>query len=261
MRPRATWKGYLALASVTCAVALYSANNTGERTSFHLINRKTGNRLRQQMVDKETGEPVAPEDIRRGYEISPGQHVVLEDEEIEAVRIPSSGTIDVERFVRIEELDQIYLDGSYYLVPDGPLDEDAFVLIREAMRIRERSAIARIVLGGRERILALTPRGRGMLATTVRYPYEVMGDAEVFSSVSNLKIPKDMMTLALKVVDQRTKKFKPEKYEDRYEKALVSMIKEKQRGAPARKRAGRKPVVHSTLLQELKDSLSVSVPD
>ena len=178
--PRAYWKGYLKLSLVTCPVALYPASSQSEKTRFHQINRKTGNRLRQQMVDEETGRVVDKENKGRGYELGNGKYVEIEPEELEAVEIESTHTIDIDKFVPEEDIDKRYYERPYYIVPDGKSGEEAFAVIRDAMKDKGRVALARIVFANREHILAVEAWGKGMLGTTLRYDYEVRDEKEFF---------------------------------------------------------------------------------
>jgi DNA end-binding protein Ku len=227
---RSSWKGYLKLSLVSCAVALYNATSASERVSFNTLNRKTGNRLKQHMVDSVTEEPVDPSDRVKGYQVSKGQYVIVEDEDLEALKIESTKLIEIEAFVPEAEVDQIYLDSPYYLAPDDRVAEEAFAVIRDAMAAKEVVGIGRVVLQRRERMLMLAPRGKGILATTLRYPYEVRQDAEYFSDISDIKLPEDMMGIAEVIIERKSGHFEPDKFTDRYEEAVVSMLRAKQAG-------------------------------
>ena len=169
MAPRPNWKGYLKLSLVSCPVALYPATTTSERVSFRTLNRETGNRVRRQFVDEQTGEPVETEDQAKGYEVAKGEYIMLEDDELKAVQIESNHTIDIERFVPRAEIDELYLDTPYYLAPTDRVGEEAFAVIREAMRAEKMVGLARVVLFRRERVLMLEPRGKGIVATSLHY--------------------------------------------------------------------------------------------
>jgi len=173
MAPRANWKGYLRLSLVSCPIALYPASSVSEKVSFNRINRKTGNRLKQQNVDSETGEVVSRDDTVRGYEIAKGQYMTVEDGEIEAVQIESTRTIDIDQFVPKNEIDERYIDSPYYLAPDGPVGQEAFAVIRDTIAKMNMVALGRVVLSRREHVIALEPKGRGLVGVTLRYPYEV----------------------------------------------------------------------------------------
>lgn len=233
MAPRAQWKGYLKLSLVSCPVALFSAASTSERISFHLINRNTGNRLKQQYVDSVTGDFVETEDRIRGYEIGKGHYIPLEPEEIKDVQIESTHTIDIDQFVPVSEIDPVYLDSRYYIAPDDKVAEEPFSVIREAMRKRDMAGLARVVLYGRERILMLQPYDKGIMGTTLRYAYEVRNSNAYFEAIPAIDLPKEMIELASHIIDMKKGHFDPSHFEDRYQDALVELIKAKQAGRPA----------------------------
>lgn len=237
MAPRPNWKGHLKLSLVSCAVALYPATSTSQRVRFNIINRDTGHRIRNEVVDAETGDPVAPEDRVKGYQFEKGQYVLLEEEELDNVALESTHTIDIEQFVPMSEVDRIYLDESYYLVPQDEVSQEAFAVIREAMRKDDLVGLARVVIYRREHILLLAPRGKGLMATTLRYRTEVRDEKKYFDDIEDIKIPGDMLKLAGQILDSKKGHFKPSAFEDRYENALMDLIKAK--------RAGKKPPVVS----------------
>lgn len=232
--PRAYWKGSLKLSLVTCPVALYPAATTVEKTKFHMINRETGNRLKQQMVDAETGDVVEKEQKGRGYEISKGEYVEIEKEELEAVQIESNHTIDIDNFVPRDEIDRRYLNNPYYIAPDGKAGADAFAVIRDAMRDKDRVALARIVLTNREHVIAIEPLGKGLLGTTLRFPYEIRDEEDYFDGIKSPKISKDMIDLAAHILDSKAAHFNPEKFKDQYETALKTLVKRKAAGKPVK---------------------------
>ena len=188
MAPRAYWKGSLKLSLVSCPVVLYPASTTSEKTRFHMINKETGNRLKQQMVDAETGDVVESDQKGRGYELKKGEYVEIEKEELEAVQIESNHTIDIDSFVPKDEIDKRYLNNPYYIAPDGKAGADAFAVIRDAMKDQDRVALARIVLTNREHIIAIEPLGKGLLGTTLRFPYELRDEADYFNDIKSPKI-------------------------------------------------------------------------
>jgi DNA end-binding protein Ku len=237
MAPRPNWKGYLKLSLVTCAVALYPATMTSERIRFHVINRKTGDRIRNDIVDAETGQPVEPEDRVKGYEYEKGQYVLVEEDELDNVALESTHTIDIERFVPMAEIDRIYLDESFYLVPQDEMAEEAFAVIREAMRKEDLAGLARLVIYRREHLLLLAPRGKGLMATALRYKTEVRSEKAYFADIKDIKVPADMLKLAVQILESKKGRFDPSKFEDRYESALMDLVKAK--------RAGKKPPVVS----------------
>ena len=256
MPSRAYWKGTLKLSLVTCPVALYPASSTSERTRFHMINTETGNRLKQQMVDAETGEIVEKEQKGRGYEISRGEYVPIEKDELDAVEIESNHTISIDSFVPREEIDRRYLDSPYYLVPDGKAGADAFAVIRDAMKDQERVAMARIVLAGRERIVTIEPLAKGLLATTLRYENEVRDADDFFSDIKTPKVSKDMIELASHILDTKAAHFDPKNFEDEYESALKALVKRKAAGKTIKAPApAERPDNVIDLMDALKQSL------
>lgn len=237
MAPRPNWKGFLKLSLVSCAVALYPATSTSQRIRFNIINRETGNRIRNEVVDAETGDPVEPEDRVKGYEVEKGQYVLIDEDELDNVALESAHTIDIGEFIPMSEVDRIYLDESYYLVPQDDVAQEAFAVIREAMRKEDLAGLARVVVYRRERLLLLRPRGKGLIATTLRYKNEVRNEADYFDDIPSTKVPADMLKLATHILETKKGKFDPSKFEDRYETALMALIKAK--------RAGRKPIAVS----------------
>jgi DNA end-binding protein Ku len=232
MAARAYWKGSLKLSLVSCPVLLYPATTGAEKTRFHLINKETGNRLRQQMVDVETGDVVEGGDKARGYELTKNKYVEIEKGELEAVQIESTHTIDIESFVPREEIDKRYFNHPYYIAPDGKAGLDAFTVIRDAMKDQDRVALARIVLTNREHILAIEPLGKGLLGTTLRYPYELRDEDVYFDDIRSPKISKDMIELAGHILDTKAAHFDPSKFKDDYEDALKALVKRKAAGKP-----------------------------
>jgi DNA end-binding protein Ku len=230
MAPRANWKGYLRLSLVSCPIALYPASSLSEKVSFNRINRKTGNRLKQQNIDSETGDVVPREDTARGYEVAKGQYLIVEDQEIDAVQIESTRTIEIDQFVPRSEIDDRYIDSPYYLAPDGKAGQDAFAVIRDTIAKMNMVALGRVVLTRREHIIALEPKGRGLLGLTLRYPYEVRDEQPYFEDIPDLKLPKEMLDLATHIVQTKTGHFDPAQFEDRYENALIDLLKKKEAG-------------------------------
>jgi DNA end-binding protein Ku len=255
MAPRASWKGYLKLSLVSCSVALFPASNASERISFNTLNRSTGNRLKQQMIDSETEEVVDREDRVRGYEFAKGNYVVVENEDLEKVQLESTHTIDIQQFIPEDQLDQVYLDGSHYLAPDDKVAEEAFAVIREAMKKKKVVGIGTLVLNRRERIVALTPRGKGILVTTVNYKYEVRDDEAYFDDIKDVKIPEEMLDLAEHIIDKKKGKFDPDKFEDRYENALIDLLKAKQAGREIKAPKEAKPSNVINLMDALRRSI------
>jgi DNA end-binding protein Ku len=230
--PRPYWKGYLKLSLVSCPIALYSATSAGERVAFRQMNKKTGNRLRQQLIDEGTGDPIEPDDKGRGYEVDKGVYLPVEDEELDAIAIESSHTIDIDSFVPKSEIDERYVDSPYYLVPENKVALEAFAVIRDAMRDKGMVALGRAVLSKRERVVMLQARGKGLLGATLRYPYEVRDDAIYFGDIPDVHIPKDMLALAEHILESKAATFDPTLFHDRYEEAVVTMLNNKRAGMP-----------------------------
>lgn len=230
MAPRPNWKGFLKLSLVSCSVAMYSATSTSQRVRFNIINRKTGNRIRNEVVDTETGDPVDQEDRIKGYKLDNDQYLLLEEEDLDNVALESTHTIDIEEFVPMSEVDRIYLDESFYIVPQDDVAQEAFAVIRDAMEKEDLAGLARVVVYRRERLLLLRPRGKGLLATALRYRNEVRDEKDYFDEIDDKKVPADMLKLAVHILETKKGHFKPEKFEDRYENALLDMIKAKQAG-------------------------------
>jgi DNA end-binding protein Ku len=256
MAARAYWKGSLKLSLVSCPILLYPASTSVEKTRFHMINKQTGNRLKQQMVDAETGDVVESDRKGRGYELSKGEFVEIEKDELEAVQIESNHTIDIDSFVPKDEIDKRYLNHPYYIVPDGKAGVDAFAVIRDAMKDQERVALARIVLTNREHVLAIEPLGKGLLGTTLRYPYELRDEAEYFDDIKSPKISKDMIELAGHILDTKAAHFDPSKFKDEYENALKALVKRKAAGKPIKAAA---PKEKSDNVVSLMDALKQSL--
>src|SRR5690242_13113821 len=216
MAPRASWKGYLKLSLVSCPVRLYPATSASERISFNQLHKKTHNRINMKPVDPELGL-VERSDLVRGYEYEDKQYIIIDESDLEAVRIESNHTMNIEAFVDEDEVDVIYQDAPYYLAPDGAMAEETFAVLREAMRQSGKLAIARLVLTNRERVVTIGAREEGMFVTVLRNPNEVRGTAEYFGNIPDVKPEPEMLDLAKKLIEQKVKKFDPKDYEDRYE--------------------------------------------
>jgi DNA end-binding protein Ku len=253
MRPY--WKGYLKLALVSCPIALHAACSTAERIAFRQINKATGNRLRQQLIDEETREPVAPEHKGRGYEVAKGQYLLLEDAELDAIEIESTHTIEIDSFVPRAQVDQRFFDTPYYVTPSEPVGQEAFAVIREAMRGKGMVALGRLVLSKRERVIALEPYDKRLLGTTLRYPYEVRTAADYFCDLPDLTIAPDMLTLAEHILNRKAGEFDPATFRDRYEEALLAHLKARQVGViPERKQTFAAPQRVVNLMEALRRS-------
>jgi DNA end-binding protein Ku len=255
MAPRANWKGYLRLSLVSCPIALYPASSLSEKVSFNRVNRKTGSRLKQQNVDSETGEVVPREDMARGYEIAKGQYLIVEDEELEAVQIESTRTIDIDQFVPKSEIDERYIESPYYIAPDGQVGHDAFAVIRDTIGKLNMVALGRVVLTRREHVIALEPMGRGLLGMTLRYPYEIRDEQSYFEDIPEVKLPKEMLDLATHIVNTKSGHFDPSHFEDRYENALIDLLKKKEAGEKIEPIRGAPPARVVNLMDALRASI------
>src|SRR6202012_601001 len=229
MAYRPTWQGHLKLSLVPCPVALYTATNSGGDVHFNLINPKTNNRIKMITTDPDTG-PIERSALVKGYEVSKGEYILLTDEEIKSVKLESTKTIDIERFVAADEIDRLYWDNPYYLAPDGKMAQEAFGVIRTALEKSGQIALGRIVMATRERILALEPRGKGILAYTIRSDAEVRKPDEIFDSISGAKPDAGMIAIAEKIIEQQEAPFDPSQFVDRYEEALKTLIADKRKG-------------------------------
>lgn len=234
MAGRAYWKGYLKLSLVSCPVKLYSATSASAgRISFNLLHKDTLNRVQQRYHDPELGE-IDRADLVKGYQFEKDKYVVVTAEELDEIEIESSKTIDIDGFVDEGDIDPIYLDSPFYLAPDGPIAEETYAVILEAMRKAKKVALARIVLSGRERLVAIHPMAEGMKLTTLRLAKEVREPASAFDKL-NVKITADMLAMAQQIIGQKKTKFSPDAFEDRYEEALMALVRSKI--------AGGKPVI------------------
>lgn len=254
--PRAYWKGYLRLSLVTCPIELFPATSQAEKTHFHQINTSTGHRLRQQMVDEQTGRVVDAEHKGRGYELRKGYYVPIDEDELKAVEIESTHTVDITGFVPKADIDKRYLDKPYYIVPGGKVGADAFAVIRDAMEDKDRVALAKIVIAHREHIIALEPLGKGLLGTTLRYDYEVRDEKDYFSDVPSPRVSKDMVSLAAHILETKQTKFDPRKFKDEYETALKKLVRRKAKGHPIEEPAPEKRADNViNLMEALRQSL------
>src|SRR3981189_2011319 len=230
MGPRAYWKGYLKLSLVSCPIQLFPAISAREKIRFHQINRKTGNRIKYCKLDAVTGEAVRDDDIVKGYEVGKGRYVEITDDELASVAIGSRHTIEIDQFVPRSEIDELYWNIPYYIAPEGEIGRQAFAVIREAIKKEGMVALGHVVFTTREHVIAVEARGKGMLGVTLRYPYEIRKEADYFGDIPDEKISKEMLDLAVHIVETKAGHFEPEKFEDHYENALKELIKKKQRG-------------------------------
>ena len=252
---RAYWKGYLKLSLVSCPIAVFPATSEREKISFHQLNKKTGNRIKYQKVDADTGDEVEPDEIIKGYEVGKGEYLELDPEELEAIDIESKRVIDIDEFVPKKEIDELYLNNPYYIVPDGEVGQQAFAVIREAINKEGMVAVGKVVFTSREHIIALEPRGKGMMGITLRYPYEVRKEEEYFDAIPDEKVPKDMLELATHIVETKKGHFDPATFEDRYEDALKDLLKKKQSGEQIEAPRERAPAKVINLMDALRRSV------
>src|SRR4051794_20108986 len=251
------WKGYLKLSLVSCPIALYTASTSTERVSFRQINKKTGNRLRQQLIDDVTRETVEPHDKGRGYEYAKNAYIPVEDDELDAIAIESSHTIEIDSFVPRQQIDERYLDNPYYVAPNDQAGQDAFAVIREAMRDKGMAALGRVVLAKRERVIMIEPWDKGLLGTTLRYPYEIRDARQYFADVADVKVDPEMLKLAEHILQSRGAEFQPSTFVDRYETAVFEMLKAKQAGLPvSREQPAARPQNVVNLMDALRRSIA-----
>ncbi len=255
MAPRAYWKGYLKLSLVSCPISLYPATSEREKISFHQINKETGNRIRYKKIDTATGDEVDNADIVKGYEVAKGEYIELDPEELEAVALDSKHIIDIDEFVPRSEIDELYMRDPYYIVPDGEVGQQAFAVIREALRKEGMVALGKVVFTSREHIIALEARGKGLIGMTLRYPYEVRKEDEYFDTIEDEKIPKDMIDLAVHIVETKKGHFKPDEFKDDYEDALKDLLRKKQKGEKIEAPKERAPSNVINLMDALRQSV------
>ena len=244
---RPYWKGYIKLALVSCPIGLWTASSPGERVSFRQINKKTGNRLRQQLIDDETREPVEAHDKGRGYEgLLPRDRGPRE----------SNHTIEIDTFVPRAEIDERFLDSPYYIAPSEPVGQEAFAVIREAMRSKDMVALGRVVLSKRERVIMLQPWNSGLLGMTLRYPYELREAKDYFYDIPDVNVEPELLALAQHILKTKEAKFDPTRFVDRYEQAFVEMPQQKQAGLPATVKTFPPPRAVPDLMEAFRKSLA-----
>jgi DNA end-binding protein Ku len=253
--PRAYWKGYLKLSLVSCPIALFPATSEREKISFHQINKHTGNRIKYKKVDAETGDEVESPDIIKGYEVGKGQYIEIQPEELEAIALESKRTIEIDEFVPKGQIDELYLNSPYYVVPDGQVGAQAFAVIREAINKKGMVAIGKVVFTSREHIMALEARGKGLMGITLRYPYEIRKEEDYFDEIPDENIPKDMLDLATHIIDTKTRDFEPGRFEDQYEDAVRELLKRKQQGEKIEAATERAPAKVINLMDALRRSV------
>jgi DNA end-binding protein Ku len=256
---RANWKGFIKFGEVAVAVALYTAASSSERIAFNTLNRATGNRVRREFVDSETGAPVERDEQVKGYEVESGEYVVLEPEEVAAAVPGSDKTLKIEAFVPCNEIDDVYFDKPYYLTPDK-MGADAFKLLRDGMRQAKVAALARAVLFRRLRTVLLRPHGKGLIGTTLNFDYEVRSSEEAFKELPDMKIEGEMLDLAKHIINTKKGSFDAKAFDDRYEEAVAELVKAKIEGRALPKKKAPAPTKTSDLLQALRESAGRGSP-
>jgi DNA end-binding protein Ku len=254
---RAFWRGYLKLSLVSCPIALSTGTSSTERVSFRQINKKTGNRLRQQLVDEVTREPVEGEHKGRGYECAKNTYIPVDDDELDALAVDSTHTIEIDSFVPRRQIDQRYLDSPYYITPDGQVGHEAFAVIREAMRDKGLVALGRVVLSKRERVIMLEPWDKGLIGTTLRYPYEIRDAKDYFDGIPEVALEPETLKLAEQILRSKATDFDPSQFVDHYEEAVVQLLKKKQAGiAVSRERTAPQPQNVVNIMDALRQSIA-----
>lgn len=250
---RANWKGFIKFGEVICPVALYTAASSSERIAFNTLNRATGNRVRREFVDGETGEPVDKDDQIKGYEVENGGYVVLEPEEVASAVPESDKTLKIDAFIPCSEIDDVYFDKPYYLTPDK-MGGEAYKLLRDGMRQAKVAALAQTVLFRRLRTVLIRPHGNGLIATTLNFDYEVRSSEEAFDDLPDLKIEGEMLELAKHIINTKKGAFDAKSFDDRYEAAVAKLVKAKIEGRTLPKKKAPAPSKSSDLLQALRES-------
>jgi DNA end-binding protein Ku len=256
MALRANWKGYIKFGEVAFPVALYTAASTSERIAFHTLNRNTGNPVKRQFVDSETGDPVDREEQVKGYETENGHYIVLEPDEVAAAVPESDKTMKVESFIPCHEIDDVYFDKPYYLAPDK-MGQEAFTLLRDGMKKAKVAAIARTVLFRRVRTILIRPHGDGLIGTTLNFDYEVRSSQEAFDELPEVRIEGEMLELAEHIINTKKGTFDVRGFDDRYDAAVADLVKAKIEGKSLPKRKEPKVSKSSDLLAALRESAGI----
>ena len=254
---RANWKGYIKFGEVACSVALYTAASSSERIAFNTLNRATGNRVRREFVDSETGDLVERDEQVKGYEIENGDYVVLEPEEVAAAIPDSDKTLKIEAFVPCSEIDDVYFDKPYYLAPDK-MGADAYKLLRDGMRQAKVAALARTVLFRRLRTVLIRAHGKGLIGTTLNFDYEVRSSTVAFDEIPEMKVEGEMLDLAKHIINMKKGFFDAKAFDDRYDAAVAELVKAKIEGRALPKKKAAPPSKHSDLLQALRESAAMT---
>ncbi|EJC82523.1 Ku protein [Rhizobium leguminosarum bv. trifolii WSM2297] len=258
MAARASWKGHLKVGDLACAVGLYTAISSSDRVSFNIINRRTGHRVERQFIDSETGKPVERDDQVKGYQMENGDYIVIEGDEIAALMPESDKVLNVKAFIGYDDIDKLYFDRPYYLAPLDEHDEEALSLIARSMRDGKVAALAEAVLFRRNRTLLIRPHDDCIVATMLNFDYEVRSADTVFNDIPDIKFDKEMIALAGHIIGTKQGSFEPSEYVDRYEAALVELVKAKIEGRapPKKKQPPERKVVD--LMEALRQSAGMS---
>lgn len=259
MAPRTTWRGHLRLSLVSCPVRLYPATTDSQKISFNQLHGKTHSRINMKPVDPKLGL-VDRSELVRGYEYEKGRYLIIEDEDLDAVKIEATHTINIESFVDASEIGPIWQDKPYYLAPDGRMAEETFIVLREAMREAGKAAIGRLVLSSRERMITISPEDKGMFIQTLRAPNEVRAAAPYFEEIPDQEPDREMLELAEALIEKKTKAFDPTEYEDRYEAAVLDMIRHKLKGEKPKVAEPQQVSNVVDLMDALRKSLSSAKP-
>jgi DNA end-binding protein Ku len=254
MAPRSFWKGYLKLSLVTCPVAMAPATSESEKVRFHMLNRKTGNRVLSAYVDAISGKPVEEDDEVKGYQRGEKDYVILEDGELEEVQLESARTIDIETFAPADSIEWIWYDKPHYLTPDDPIGEQAFSVIRDAMESTKTVGISRLVLYRRERAVLIKPRDKGIILWTLRYGDEVRDPKDVFGKIADHKVDPKLLALLTALIDERTKKWSPDMVRDPVQSRLLDIIASK-------KKSGKRPAKSKATATEERPSNVINIMD
>lgn len=260
MAARASWKGQLTIEALSCSVGLYTAVSSSERLSFHIINRKTGNRVERQFVDSETGKPVDREQQVKGYRLDDGDYLLMEGDELASVIPQSDKVLAIESFIGWDDIDKLYFDRPYFLMPVEDDDREVLALIIETMRKQKVAALAHAVLFRRYRTLLIRPYAKGLIATLLNFDYEVRSEAEAFEEIPKIKVTSEMLELASHIIDTKKGGFDPAAFDDRYEQALVDLVKAKIEGKPLPKKQPVREEKVVDLMQALRESAGMAKP-
>ena len=263
MAQRPIWRGHLRLALVSCPVALYNVKHDRGSIRFHLINPETGNRIQMVTQDSETEKPLSRRDLVKGYEFKKNTYLLLTDEDFDSVKVESSEVMTVEKFVEADSVDSIYYDASYYVAPDGQAGRDVYAVLLEAIGNTGRIALSRVVIGQRERTIALRPMEGGLVAHTLYEQRDVNDAKTLFDDVTQVKTDPEMVKLATQLIDRQTGRYDPTDLEDRYETRLREMIEAKLKGEGIQDEAAPEPARTNVidLMAALKRSLGEEQPD